>query len=139
MTDTHGHEWQTGSLSEQAELDVFRLVRGALIDSHTGGQGGVEPPDLPLSAGFKGPDRPGPDCLTWPYDVPALLGIRAQPHFSTAVVSKALARPVGAKTCPLGCRLPVSGADDDSGGDPLLTRQAWTYLASEARQPGSGH
>jgi hypothetical protein len=44
------------------------------------------------SAGFTGLDRSGPGRLIWPYDVVTLPGVRARTHFSTAVVSKALAR-----------------------------------------------
>jgi hypothetical protein len=75
--------------------------------------GPIAHPSIGFSAGFKGPDRSIPDRLTWPSGVLAHVGIRAQPPFSTAVVSKVLARPVGAKTCHVGYRLPVSGADED--------------------------
>jgi hypothetical protein len=60
-----------------------------------------------FSAGFTGPNRSRPDRLNWPYDGLALLGVRAQPHFSTAAVSKALARSVGVNGARAGCRLPM--------------------------------
>ena len=59
------------------------------------GQGQARTTELPLSGGFACPRGSTTGRLTGPSCALALLGVHDQPHVSTAVVSKALARSAG--------------------------------------------
>src|SRR6516162_5939177 len=68
-------------------------------------RGGVEPPTFRFSEGFAGPGMSITSRLTGPYAAPAPSAVQAQPHVSTAVVSKALARSAGDNSCHWRARL----------------------------------
>jgi len=60
-------------------------------------RGGVELPTFRFSEGFAGPGRSIRVRPTGPDDALATFGVREQPHISTVVVSKALARSADGK------------------------------------------
>jgi hypothetical protein len=63
---------------------------------------GVEPPTFRFSEGFASPGPSIAGRLTGPTAAWAPVGIQGQPHVSTAVVSKALARSAGGKSAGVG-------------------------------------